>query len=104
MATSYRKKLNTPTKVFDYSTSKGYRYQRFAPFYQQIWCSDDNGPVYVFDLEGQFVYKFDLGKQFVIFPVSSYFDQQGGYWLSFNSGISLTHNHLNLFVTEITSR
>lgn len=97
VSTTYRKRLNTPVEKFNYSTNKAYRYQRYAPFYQQVWCSGDTGPVDVFDLEGNFIYQFDLGKSFVIFPYSSYFDRQGGYWLSFNSGLSLTHNHLNLF-------
>ncbi len=94
---AYQKKPNRPEALFRYSTDKNYRHQRFVPYHKHIWCSGDTGPVDVFDEKGQFIYQIKENPQFTVYGHASFFDNKGGYWLSYKSSVSLTYSNPNPF-------
>ncbi|MCP4437758.1 MAG: hypothetical protein GY810_02345, partial [Aureispira sp.] len=97
LTTTYHKKPYQKATVFKYSTDQQYRHQRFSPFHQQLWCSNDLYSLDIFDLKGKRITHLDFEHKTPVHLTSSFFDNQGGYWLNFANKVSLNHIFPNKF-------
>lgn len=103
VTTTYEKKLYEAPTVFDYSTRKNYRHQRYAPYHDQLWCSNSDGTLDVFDTQGEFLHHANTTVKLALHVGSSFFDRQGGYWLNFDSKTSLTYIEPNPFTCYLST-